>query len=108
MQSNRTKKEKPSSDVATITLAKFDKDEFETHEESFMNNISQALGISKKCHLRYVVRSTVMPVMFVNDFEERMFQMPITGRDFDSDNRTVYRKIKAFLVSTAESAWIEQ
>ena len=42
-----------------------------------------------------------MPVVFVDDFEERIFQMPINGPDFDSDNRTVHRKLKAFLISTA-------
>ena len=70
MQSKRIEKYQPSSDVATITLEKFDPDDFETHEDSFMNLLSQAFGISKKCPLRYVVRSTVMPVVFVDDFEE--------------------------------------
>ena len=70
--------------------------------------LSQALGISKKCPLRYVVRSTVMTVVFVDDFEERIFQMHITGPDFDSDNHTVYWKLKAFLVSTDGYAWIER
>ena len=101
MQSKGIEEDQPSSDVATITLTKFDPDDFETHEESFMNMLTQSLGTSKKCPLRYVVCSTVMPVVFVNDFEQRIFQMPITGPDFDLDNRTVYRKIKYFLVSTA-------
>ena len=107
MQSKRIKKDQPSSDVATITLAKFDPDYFKTHEDSFMNMLLQALGISKKCPLRYVVRSTVIPIVFVDDFEEHIFQMPITGPDFDLDNCTVYRKLKAFLVSTSGYAWIE-
>ena len=50
----------------------------------------------------------MVPVVFVDDFEERIFQMPITGPDFDSDNRTVYWKLKAFLVSTAGYAWIKR
>ena len=49
-----------------------------------------------------------MPVVFVDYFEERIFQMPITGPEFDSENRTVYRKFKDFLVSTAGYAWIER
>ena len=73
MQSKRIKKDQPSSDVATITLENFDPDDFVTHEKSFMNMLSQALGIFKKCPLRYVVSSTVMPVVFVDDFEERIF-----------------------------------
>ena len=72
-QSKRIKKDQPSSDVATITLENFDPDDFVTHEKSFMNMLSQALGILKKCPLRYVVSSTVMPVVFVDDFEERIF-----------------------------------
>ena len=108
MQSKRIEKYQPSSDVATITLAKFDPENFETHEDSFMNMLSQALGILKKCPLQCVVCSTLMPVVFVDDFEERIFQMPITGPDFDLDNRTVYRKLKAFLVITAGYAWIER
>ena len=100
MQSKRIEKDQPSSDVATITLEKLDPDDFETHEDSFMNMLLQALGISKKCPLRYVVCSAVVPVVFVDDFEERIFQMPITGPDFDLYNHTVYRKLKAFLVST--------
>ena len=108
MQLKRIKKDQPSSDVATITLEKFDPYNFETYEDSLMNMLSQALVISKKCPLQYVVRSTVMPVVFVDDFEERIFQMPITGPDFDLNNRTVYRKLKAFLVSTEGYSWIER
>ena len=39
MQSKRIEKDQFSSDVATITLAKFDPDDFETHEDSFMMSI---------------------------------------------------------------------
>ena len=66
------------------------------------------LGISKKFPLRYVVRSAVVPVVVVNDFEDRIFQMPITGPDFDLYNRSIYQKLKAFLVSTAGYAWIKR
>ena len=108
MQSKRIEKYHPSSDVATITLKKFYPDDFMTHEDSFMSMLSQALGISKKCPLRYGFHCAVVIVLFVDDFEEHIFQMPITGPDFDLDNHTVYRKLKAFLVSTAIYAWIER
>ena len=106
MQQKRITKDQISSNITTITLAKFDPDDLDTHEDSFMNIISQALGISKKFPLRYVVCSAVVPVVFVDDFEECIFQMLITAPDFDSYNRTFYRKLKAFLVSTAGYAWI--
>ena len=51
MQLKRIEKDQPSSDVATITLEKFDPDNFETHEDSFMNTLLQALSISKKVPL---------------------------------------------------------
>ena len=101
MQLKRIEKYQFSSDIATTTLAKFDPDNFDTYDDSFMIMISKALGISKKCPLRYVVCSAVVPVVFFDDFEERIFQMPITGPDFDLDNRTVDWKIKVFLISTA-------
>ena len=108
MQSKRIEKDQPSSDVTTITFAKFDPDDFDTHDDSFMNMLSQVLDILKKCPLRYVVRCAVVPIISVDDFEKRIFQMPITGPDFDLDNHTVYQNIKDFLVGTAGYAWIEQ
>ena len=62
MQSKQLEKDQLSRNVATTTLAKFDPDNFEMHEDSFMNVLSQALGISKKYTLRYVVRYAVVPV----------------------------------------------
>ena len=73
-----------------------------------MSLLLRALGISKKCPLRYVVLPAVAPAAFVDDFEERIIQMPINGPEFDSGNCTVYQKLKAFLISTAVYAWIEQ
>ena len=40
IQSKRIEKDQPSSNFATITLAKFNPDDFETHEDSFMNMLS--------------------------------------------------------------------
>ena len=45
MQSKQIEIYIPSSNVATITLEKFGPDNFETHEDSFMNMLLQALGI---------------------------------------------------------------
>ena len=48
------------------------------------------------------------PAAFVDEFEERIFQMPINGPDFDLDNHTVYQKLKNFFIITAGYACIEQ
>ena len=36
-----------------------------------------------------------------------MYQLRLYGPSFELDNRTVYRKLKAFLVDTPAWAWIE-
>ena len=40
MQSKRIKKDQIYSDVAYTTFTQFDPDDFETHEDSFMNMVS--------------------------------------------------------------------
>ena len=57
--------------------------------------------------IRYVVHPEVVPNQFASQEEERMFQIPLVGTAFDSDNRAVYRKLKAFLINTPGWAWIE-
>ena len=47
------------------------------------------------------------PVIFTDDFEERMLQMPLTGQEYNLDNRTLYVKLKAFIVGSAGYVWIE-
>ena len=46
------------------------------------------------------------PVIFTDDFEERMFQMPLTGQEYNLDNHALYAKLKAFLVGSVGYAWI--
>ena len=47
------------------------------------------------------------PVIFTYDFEDRIFQMPLTGQEYNLDNGTLYAKLKAFLIGSAGYAWIE-
>ena len=39
--------------------------------------------------------------------ERRMYQFPMTGNSFESDNQAVFRKLKAFLIDSPGWAWIE-
>ena len=61
-------------------LKVFNPDEFETHKDAFQNLLSQTTSVTRKCSLLYIVRPAVAPVIFADDFEERMFQMPLTGQ----------------------------
>ena len=39
--------------------------------------------------------------------KKSVYRIPLVGTAFDSDNRAVYRKLKAFLINTPGWAWIE-
>ena len=91
----------------TVTaLAVFHPDDFDAHEDAFTNLLAQTYGVIQE-PLRYIVREAVVPTTFVTQEEERMYQLKLTGPSFELDNRTVYRKLKAFLIDTPGWAWIE-
>ena len=68
--------------------------------------LAQTYGVLKE-PIRYVVRPEAVPNEYQNEEEERMFRIPLVGAAFESDNRAVYRKLKAFLINTPGWAWIE-
>jgi hypothetical protein len=99
-------KERGSKEASVKDLSKFDPDDFDIHEDAFLNLLAQISG-SQKESLRYVVRAQVAPIVFVDDWEERMFQIPLNGPGYQEDSRAVYRLLKSFLIDTAGWAWIE-
>ena len=99
-------KKQAEAEITTKDLAKFEPDDFDTHEDAFLNLLAQTYGVQNE-PIRYVVRPEVVPNQFASQEEERMFQIPLVGTAFDSDNRAVYRKLKAFLINTPGWAWIE-
>jgi len=100
-------KDRRDGDVSVKDLNKFDPDDFDIHEDAFLNLLAQTKGAQRES-LRYVVRAEQEPDDFVDEQEERMFQMPLAGPGFQEDNRAVYRLLKSFLIDTAGWAWIEQ
>ena len=91
---------------AETKLAKFDPDDFDAHEDAFLNLLAQSYGVLKE-PLRYVVRPEEEPDEFANNEEEHMYQFPLEGDAFELDNKTIYRKLKAFLIDSPGWAWIE-
>ena len=77
----------------TKDLAKFEPDDFDTHEDACFNLLAQTYGVLKE-PIRYVVHPEAVPNDFQNEEEERMFRIPLVGAAFESDNRAVYRKLK--------------
>ena len=87
-------------------LGKFDPELFKAYEDSFHNLLAQTIGVRSE-PLRYVVSDKTPPATFATMDQERMFQIPLTGQEYDVDNATVYRKLKAFLIDGPGWAWIE-
>src|SRR6056300_1416475 len=106
LEKKRIQKEQADAEVSVKDLGKFNPDDFDVHEDAFLNMLSQSHG-SQGETLRYVVRAVIPPATFVDEQEERMFQLPLNGAAFDADNRDVFRKLKSFLIDTAGWAWIE-
>ncbi len=106
MTNKQVEYQRSETEVSVDKLAKFDPDEYDIHEDAFLNLLAQTNGTANE-PLSYVVCSTAPPAVFVNDYQCRMFQLPLNGARFDEDNRTVFRKLKAFLIDTPGWAWIE-
>ena len=87
-------------------MGKFDPDDFDAHEDVFLNLLAQSYGVL--CEpLRYVVRPDTAPADFNTTEERRMYQFPLTGNSFELDNQALFRKLKAFLIDSPGWAWIE-
>ena len=79
--SKRIKKYQPKADMKVADLKACNPDEFETHEDALRNLLSQKTSVTRKCYLLYIFLPEVAPVIFTDDFEELMFQIPFTGHE---------------------------
>jgi hypothetical protein len=71
-------KERADKEASVTVPGKIDPDDFDTHEDAFLNLLSQTFGILKE-PLRYIVRPATTPTEFGSDKEERMYQFPLEG-----------------------------
>jgi hypothetical protein len=100
------RREMTDSEPSVKDLGKFDPDDFDAHEDAFLNLLAQSYGVLKE-PLRYIVCSATVPDAFSSNEEQRMYQFPLEGGSFDLDNQAVYHKLKAFLIDSLGWAWIE-
>jgi hypothetical protein len=84
----------------------FESDDLETHDAAFINLLAQMYGVQGE-NLKYIMRDVVIPAEFVNDAKWHMYQLPLTGKAYSMDNKSVYNLLKSFLINTSGWTWIE-
>jgi hypothetical protein len=89
-----------------MDLGKFNPNDFETHKTAFINLLAQTYGAQGE-NLKYIVHDVIIAAEFVNDAEWHMYQLPLTGKAYSTDNKSVYDLLKSFLVNTSGWTWIE-
>jgi hypothetical protein len=99
-------KERVAKEPSLMALVKFDPEDFDTHEDAFLNLLSRTFGVLRE-PLRYVVRHATPPAVYSSEEEHRMYEFPLAGPAFQMDNMAVYRKLKAFLIDSPGWVWIE-
>jgi hypothetical protein len=75
---------------------------------AFVNKLSATLGAAK-VPIDYVVRPDIdeHEELFLDDDEERRYQMPLTGENFRRDNKLVYTMLKAACIKSDAWTWIQ-
>ena len=102
MECKHVDKECELADVGVKDLVKFDLDDFDVHEDAFLDMLAQTCGIQGE-PVRHVVHNADVPAAFVDEAEECMCQSPLFGPSFNEDNCTVFCRLKAFLI---DSPWM--
>jgi hypothetical protein len=99
-------KERDTGAISVSDLGKFDPEEFETGETAFVNLLSQTHGTQGES-LKYVACEAVVPAVFADDAERRMYQLPLTGGAFEEDNKQTFHLLKSYLINMPGWTWIE-
>jgi hypothetical protein len=87
-------------------LGKFNPDDFEIHEDAFINLLASSFGVSGE-PLCYVVHDEEALDEFEYDKQCCMYQIPLNGNAYNLDNASVFQKLKDFLVETPGYMWIK-
>jgi hypothetical protein len=101
-QASKTKSlrhELANKEPSVANLGKFDPNDFDMHEDAFLNLLAQSYGVLHE-PLHYIVPPDMAPVEFTTNKEQRMYQFPLMGGFFKLDNQAVYHKLKAFLIDS--------
>jgi hypothetical protein len=55
----------------------------------------------------YIICNVIIPVEFVDDAKSHIYQLPVAGEAYSTDNKSVYHLLKSFLINTSGWTWIE-
>jgi hypothetical protein len=100
------RREMTDSEPSVKDLSKFNPDDFDAHEDAFLNLLAQSYGVLKE-PLRYIIHPATVLDVFSSNEEQRMYQFPLEGGSFELNNQAVYCKLKSFLINSPGWAWIE-
>jgi hypothetical protein len=100
------KHEMADKEPSVSDLGKFDPDDFNVHEDAFLNLLAQSYGVIREL-FRYVICPEMAPTTFMMTEEQQMYQFPLVSNSFKLDNQSIYQKLKAFLINSPRWAWIE-
>ncbi len=95
-------------DVDLINPGRYQTDAgWDAWQIAIMNKLSATMGAAM-VPVVYVVRTNVDNLYVFDDYEERrMYQMPLTGKNFKSDSKLVYNMLKAVCVKSDAWTWIQ-
>jgi hypothetical protein len=79
---------------------------FNPNENAFINLLAQTYGKQGK-NLKHIVHDAIIPTELVDDAKQHMYQLPLAGKAYSTDNKSVYHLLKSFLVNTSGWTWIE-
>jgi hypothetical protein len=82
---------------------KFNPDDFETHETTFISLLAQTMGCKAK--ILSILCTMLLFLLFVDDAKRHMYQLPLTGKGYNMDNKSVYHLLKSFLINMSGWTW---
>jgi hypothetical protein len=93
--------------LVSADLGKFDPDDFDAHEDAFLNHfLAQSYSMIHE-PLHYVMCHEMVPVTFSTTEGQQMYQFLLVRNSFELDNQSIYQKLKAFLINLSGWSWIE-
>ena len=85
-----------NSSINIGDLPPFNPDDFDECERALRNLLAGKIGVRHET-LDYVVRPRDVPATFVDNQEQRKFNISLAGADYDNDNRQVYTILESYL-----------
>ena len=80
------KREMADKEPSVSDLGKFDPDDFDAHEDTFLNLLAQSYSVLWE-PLHYIIHPEMAPDTFTTTEEQRMYQFPLVGNSFELDKQ---------------------